>query len=154
MLSGENRRRASGTGRAHRLSIRSTPEIRYGSNGFRTLTCVEVPLRSHSILSADTRPKFCAALVPSSPNQERPSLTFLLIGWFSPAEEAKRPICSGFLRFRPERKGVYTNRPGNGPTEECEKSVLVEDPGASGCARSGAGLPDEAFRRFARDSSS
>src|SRR5437899_12891996 len=84
----------------------------------------------------------------------RPSLTFLLIGWFSPAEEAKRPICSGFLRFRPERKGVYTNRPGNGPTEECEKSVLVEDPGASGCARSGAGLPDEAFRRFARDSSS
>src|SRR5205807_8167472 len=82
------------------------------------------------------------------------SLTFLLIGWFSPAEEAKRPICSGFLRFRPERKGVYTNRPGNGPTEECEKSVLVEDPGASGCARSGAGLPDEAFRRFARDSSS
>src|SRR6266699_5697054 len=83
-----------------------------------------------------------------------PSLTFLLIGWFSPAEEAKRPICSGFLRFRPERKGVYTNRLGNGPTEECEKSVLVEDPGASGCARSGAGLPDEAFRRFARDSSS
>src|SRR5437016_6964138 len=74
MLSGENRRRASGTGRAHRLSIRSTPEIRYGSNGFRTLTCVEVPLRSHSILSADTRPKFCAALVPSSPNQERPRL--------------------------------------------------------------------------------
>src|SRR5437879_9431679 len=79
-----------------------------------------------------------------------PSLTFLLIGWFSPAEEAKRPICSGFLRFRPERKGVYTNRPGNGPTEECEKSVLVEDPGASGCARSGAGLPDEAFRQIGR----
>src|SRR6266851_2632174 len=82
------------------------------------------------------------------------SLTFLLIAWFSPAGEAKRPICSGFLRFRPERKGVYTNRPENGPTEECGKSVLVEDPGASGCARSGAGLPDEAFRRFARDSSS
>src|SRR5207249_844774 len=56
---------------------------------------------------------------------EPPSLTFLLIGWFSPAEEAKRPICSGFLRFRPERKGVYTNRPGNGPTEECEKPVQL-----------------------------
>jgi len=41
-----NRRRASGTGHAHRLSIRSTPEIRYGSNGFRALTCVEVPLRA------------------------------------------------------------------------------------------------------------
>src|SRR5205807_732885 len=82
------------------------------------------------------------------------SLTFLLMAWFSAAEEAKRPICSGFVRFRPERKGVYTNRPENDPTEQCEKSVLVEDPGASGCARSGAGLPDEAFRRFARDSSS
>src|SRR5207244_11772156 len=93
--------------------------------------------------------------LPAHPDWSRvPSLTFLLIGWFSPAEEAKRPICSGFLRFRPERKGVDTNRPGKGPTEECEKSVLVEDPGASGCARSGAGLPDEAFRRFARDSSS
>src|SRR5207248_1707198 len=34
-----------------------------------------------------------------------PSLTFLLRAWFSPAEEAKRPICSGFLRFQPERKG-------------------------------------------------
>jgi hypothetical protein len=41
-----NRRRAGGTGRAHRLTIRSTPEIRYGSNGFRALTCVEVPLRA------------------------------------------------------------------------------------------------------------
>jgi hypothetical protein len=40
------KRRASGTGHAHRLSIRSTPEIRYGSNGFRALTCVEVPLRA------------------------------------------------------------------------------------------------------------
>src|SRR5437667_12708992 len=52
------------------------------------------------------------------------------LAWFLPQEEAKRPICSGFLRFRSERKGVYTNRPENGPTEECEKSVLVEDRGA------------------------
>src|SRR5207237_4667970 len=56
-----------------------------------------------------------------------PSLTFLLIAWFSPAEEAKRPICSGFLRFQPERKGVYTNRPENGPAGESGKSVAVED---------------------------
>src|SRR5438105_4218872 len=59
MLSGENRRRASGTGRAHRLSIRSTPEIRYGSNGFRALTCVEVPLRPHSIFTPEARPTPC-----------------------------------------------------------------------------------------------
>src|SRR6266705_1605582 len=52
------------------------------------------------------------------------------LAWFLPQEEAKRPICSGVLRFGYERKGVYTNRPENGPTEECETSVLVEARGA------------------------
>jgi len=42
---------ADGTGRAHKLTIRSTPEIRYGSNGFRVLTCFEVPL--HEVLSSE-----------------------------------------------------------------------------------------------------
>src|SRR5207249_8004347 len=109
MLSGENRRRASGTGRAHRLSIRSTPEIRYGSNGFRTLTCVEVPLRSHSILSADTRPKFCAALVPSSPNQERPRLE----GTFHAPPNTARGFAvesSGSARRTPPCVTVVTRR--------------------------------------------
>src|SRR5258705_12937456 len=36
---------ADGTGRAHKPTIRSTPEIRYGSNGVRNHTCFEVPLR-------------------------------------------------------------------------------------------------------------
>ena len=40
-------RLANGTGRAHGLSIRGTPEIRYGSNGFRVLTCFEVSLHPH-----------------------------------------------------------------------------------------------------------
>src|SRR5438105_15608650 len=63
-------------------------------------------------------------------SNSRTSLTFLLIAWFSPAEEAKRPICSGFLRFARERKRGYTNRPETGPTEECEQSVPVNDRGA------------------------
>jgi len=49
-------RRANGTGRAHRLSVRSTPEIHYGSNGFRTLTCFEEPLHLNCILSAPLPP--------------------------------------------------------------------------------------------------
>src|SRR5439155_7727449 len=50
-----SKRRANGTGRAHRLSVRSTPEIHYGSNGFRTLTCFEVPLHPNCIPSAPRR---------------------------------------------------------------------------------------------------
>src|SRR5439155_22423509 len=50
-----SKRRANGTGRAHRLSVRSTPEIHYGSNGFRTLTCFEVPLQLNCIPSAPRR---------------------------------------------------------------------------------------------------
>src|SRR5207302_4571406 len=77
-----------------------------------------------------------------------PSLTFL--GWISPAEEAKRAICSGFLRFRPARRGVKINRPGNGQTEKGKKSVLVKDQGGSGSPGGGAGLPDEDFGAFRR----
>jgi hypothetical protein len=36
------------------LTIRSTPEIRYGSNGFRIHTCFEVPLQC--ILSPERGP--------------------------------------------------------------------------------------------------
>src|SRR3974377_1534907 len=45
---------ADGTGRAHKLTIRSTPEIRYGSNGFRVLTCLEAPLPT--VLSSHSAP--------------------------------------------------------------------------------------------------
>lgn len=37
----------NGTGRAHKLALHSTPEIHYGSNGFRFLTCFEVPLQGY-----------------------------------------------------------------------------------------------------------
>ncbi len=52
-------RPAGGTGRAHRLSIRSTPEIRYGSNGFRYRTCFEEPLHAHCISRAEAASNFC-----------------------------------------------------------------------------------------------
>jgi len=52
---------ADGTGRAHKLAIRSTPEIRYGSNGVRNHTCLEVPLR-HLLSSPEQ--------VPSNRRQE------------------------------------------------------------------------------------
>src|ERR1700686_3592548 len=48
-------------GRAHKLAIRSTPEIRYGSNGVRNHTCLEVPLR-HLLSSPEQ--------VPSNRRQE------------------------------------------------------------------------------------
>ena len=47
---------ANGTGRAHKLAIHSTPEIHYGSNGFRFYTCFEVPLHRYYPTCGRRRP--------------------------------------------------------------------------------------------------
>jgi chlorophyllase-like protein len=64
-------RDTSGTGRAHKLAIRSTPEIRYGSNGFRALTCFEVPLHPHCIPPAESASNLLHKYVRSPPIQQR-----------------------------------------------------------------------------------
>ena len=58
---------ANGTGRAHKLAMRSTPEIHYGSNGVRFYTCFEVPLQGYYPTYGSWRPmgvsaRACAAL--------------------------------------------------------------------------------------------
>src|SRR5690348_14126353 len=83
-------RRASGTGRAHRLSVRSTPEIHYGSNGFRSDTCFEVPLRLHCSLAASLRQ---TAAIGFSP---------ILRRWGSGIETAFRLHCG-----EPRGRSVY-----------------------------------------------
>src|SRR5437667_2221183 len=52
---------ANGTGRAHRLTSRSTPEIHYGSKDGRSLTCFEVPLREDCSAAKETRPSGAAS---------------------------------------------------------------------------------------------